>query len=249
MKIEEKVAIVTGASSGIGLAVAKLLSKKGAKVALAARSLDKLNELSKELPQSIAIPTDMTNESQIKNMVSLAQQHFGGVDILVNSAGQGYDALIVNTNIQTTQRIFFLDVLAPLIAMQQVIPNMQKQGGGSIINVSSGTALMNLPGMGMYSAIKRAMAHLSLTAREELKKDHIAVGVVYPYMTDTDFEKNTLKETLDSIWEGQGEGEYEPPPMDSPELVAEKIIEGIETGEAEIYIHDWMKPRNRNGHQ
>lgn len=247
MEIKDKIAIVTGASSGIGKAAAQLLASRGARVALAARSLDKLGDLSKDLPGSIAIPTDMTNENQIKKMVQLTRQHFGSVDILVNSAGQGYDAMIINTNIQTAQKIFFLDVLAPLIAMQQVVPIMRMQGGGSIINISSGTALMNLPGMGMYSAIKRALAHLSLTARVELKKDHILVSVVYPYMTNTDFEKNTLKEKADAAWEGdEGGAGYEPPPLDPPELVAEKIIEGINSGEAEIYVHDWMKPGRRD---
>jgi short-subunit dehydrogenase len=116
---------------------------------------------------------------------------------------------------------------------------MKKQGGGVIINISSGTALMHLPNMGAYSAMKRALADISLTAREELKKDNIIVSVVYPYITLTDFEKNTIKDS--SLYENKEQestGRFSP---DSAEYIAQKILEGIESGEAEIFAHDWMK--------
>jgi len=116
-------------------------------------------------------------------------EHFGQVDILVNNAGKGYDASIVDTDVNKFQELFNLDVLGPLLAMQAVIPYMQKQGGGSIINISSGTALMALPNMAAYSSLKRALVGISLTAREELKTDKINVGVVYPYITATDLKR------------------------------------------------------------
>jgi len=166
MNIQGKVAIVTGASSGIGLATAQLLSKNGAKVALAARSLSKLQKISKQLQDSLVIQTDMSNEKQIKAMVAKAFKHFGRIDILVNNAGRGYDASVQETNSDTFRELFNLDVVGPLTAMQAVIPIMQKQGGGSIINISSGTALMVLPNMAAYSSLKRALAQISLTARE-----------------------------------------------------------------------------------
>jgi short-subunit dehydrogenase len=124
--------------------------------------------------------------------------------------------------------------------MQAVIPYMQKQDGGSIINISSGTALMALPGMSAYSSLKRALVGISLTAREELKDDKINVGVVYPYITLTDFEKNTFKAQVQ-----EQEGEWNPEdsglkPADTAEYVAGKILEAIESEEAEIYVHDWM---------
>jgi len=165
MNVKGKVAIVTGASSGIGLATAKLLSKNGAKVVLAARSKDKLIELSKTLLNSLVIQVDMTNDVQIKAMVGKTVEYFGQVDILINNAGRGYDASIVDTNINTFRDLFKLDVIGPLVAMQAVIPLMQKQGGGTIINISSGTALMALPNMAAYSSLKRALAGISLTAR------------------------------------------------------------------------------------
>ena len=238
MDIKKKVAIVTGASSGIGLATAKLLSTKGAALSLVARSKDKLMKLTSEIPNSIALPADMTQVSEIENMVKETKDHFGRVDILINNAGQGYDVLVENTDIEIFHYLFDLDVVGPLIAMQQVIPLMREQGSGTIVNVSSGTALMYLPNNGPYSSLKRALAHLSLTAREELKKDKITVSVVYPYITMTDFEKNTIKAL--SV---KDEGSSLLFPADEPEFVAQRIVEGIETGEAEIFAHDWMKDR------
>jgi short-subunit dehydrogenase len=237
MDVQNRVAIVTGASSGIGLATARLLVKHGAKVALASRSKEKLEKLSAELPNSIALPADMTKISEIGSMVEQTVEHFGRVDILINNAGQGYDAPVEKTNIRTFHYIFDLDVIGPLVAMQQVIPLMRKQGEGVIINISSGTALMYLPNMSAYSASKRALAGISLTAREELKKDNITVSVVYPYITLTEFEKNTIKANGDN----KEHVDNAPFPPDSTEDVAQQILEGIERGEAEIFLHDWMK--------
>jgi short-subunit dehydrogenase len=238
MDVRNKVVIVTGASSGIGLATAKLLAEREAKLVLVSRSKEKLEKLAKEIPNSLAVPADMTSVSEIKNMIEKAQEHFGKINILVNCAGQGYDAPVEKTNIKTLHCIFDLDVIGPLVAMQQVIPIMRRQGGGTIINISSGTALMLLPNNGGYSSLKRALAHISLTAREEVKKDDIIVSVVYPYMTLTDFEKNTIK---DFVPESGEQGESPPFPPDTAEYVAQKILEGIETGEAEIFPHDWMR--------
>jgi short-subunit dehydrogenase len=239
MDIQNKVVIVTGASSGIGLATAKLLSEKGAKLALVSRSKAKLEQLSRELPNSLAVPADMTEVSEIKRMVEQTEKHFGRIDILINCAGQGYDAPVEKTDIGIFQNIFDLDVVGPLVAMQQVIPVMRKQGGGVIVNISSGTALMYLPNNGAYSSLKRALASVSLTAREELKDENISVSVVYPYITLTNFEKNTIKDpSLLETLEQEGDIPFQ---ADKAEYVAQKILEGIESGEAEIFAHDWMK--------
>jgi short-subunit dehydrogenase len=176
-------------------------------------------------------------------MVHDILKHYGAVDILINDAGQGYDAKVETTNPVTLRHVFELDVMGPLIAMEQVIPIMKKQKAGSIINISSGTALMHLANMGAYAAMKAALAHLSLTAREELKQFNINVSVVYPYITATDFEKNTIKEPgLEN--ETAQPGGYQPPPADSAEYIAAKILGCIKSGEAEVYAHDWMKQLN-----
>ncbi len=238
MNVEDKVAVVTGASSGIGAATAKLLAKKGAKVALVTRSKEKLENLSKQLPDSVAVCADMTKQNEIKKMAKIVKKHYGKIDILINNAGQGYDALVENININTFHKVFDLDVVGALIAMQQVIPIMRKQGRGVIVNISSGTALMHLPNMGAYSSLKRALAGISLTAREELKKDNITVSVVYPYITLTDFEKNTIKDVQEES-EQEDDGPFHPP--DSAQYIAQKILDGIKSEEAEIFAHDWMK--------
>jgi short-subunit dehydrogenase len=239
MSIKDKVVIVTGASSGIGLATAKLLAKHGAKVALVARSVDKLNRLSEELPNSLIAPADMKVEEDIKKMVKQVLRNYGRIDILVNCAGQGYDARLEYIDIDKYRQLFELDVVGPLVAMQAVIPIMRRRGGGMIVNISSGTSLMYLPNMSPYSSVKRALNSLTLTAREELKQDNIVVSIVYPYMTLTDFERNTIKDRHDTQYE---EGENSDlPPLDSAEFVAEKILEVIETGKPEQYAHDWMK--------
>ena len=164
-KLQGKTAIVTGASSGIGLATARLLAKNGVRVGLVSRSKVVLEELSGTLPGSRALPADMTKIPQVKKMVASAQKEFGRIEILVNNAGQGYDAPVEKTNISTFRYIYDLNVIGPLAAMQAVIPVMRALGGGSIVNISSGTALMHLPGMSPYSSSKRALAGISLAAR------------------------------------------------------------------------------------
>jgi short-subunit dehydrogenase len=117
---------------------------------------------------------------------------------------------------------------------------MRKQGGGMIMNVSSGTALMHLPNMSPYSSLKRALADITLTARAELADDKIICSVFYPYMTATAFEDNTIKDA--SIEDEDGdEGDNGLPPLDSAEYAAAKILECIRSEEAECYAHDWMK--------
>ncbi len=235
-----KVAIVTGASSGIGRATARLLAEKGARVALISRSRENLEKLSRELPGSRAFPADMTKGSEIERMVTDTIECFGRIDILVNNAGRGYDTPVEKIDIGTFRYIYDLNVLGPIIAMQKVIPVMRNQGGGTIVNTSSGTALMDLPGMSPYSSSKKALANISLAARQELVNDRIIVSVVYPYITSTDFERNTIRAVPVPEDKMEPVGPY---PADSAEFVAEKIVSGIISGEAEIFSHEWMGKR------
>jgi short-subunit dehydrogenase len=235
-----KVAIVTGASSGIGRAVSLRLAQEGVRVAVVSRSREKLEKLSDQLPGSRAFPADMTKTFQIKGMVNEIREHFGRIDILINNAGQGYDAPVEMIDIDTFRYIYDLNVIGPVFTMQQVIPLMRGQGGGTIMNISSGTALMDLPGMSPYASSKRALAGISLAARQELLKDNIHVSVVYPYITVTEFEKNTLRAIPVPKEKIEPTGPY---PADSAEFVADKIFSGILSGDAEIFSHDWMRKR------
>lgn len=237
MPIKGKVAIITGASSGIGLATARLFSEKGAKVVLAARSKNILAKLEKELPGSLAIPTDVTKPAELKNLIAKTLKKFGRINIIVNNAGRGLSSPAEKIDLKKYREIIELNVIAPLAAMQLVIPIMRKQGGGAIINVSSMVSKMYIPGIAAYASTKYALNALSLTAREELKKDKIIVGLVHPYITDTNFFKNVIHpKGVKGTQRASEETDRSMPPADPPEKVARKILQTVETGKAEITL-------------
>jgi short-subunit dehydrogenase len=238
MEINDKVVIITGASSGIGKATSEILHQKGAKIVLAARSVEKLNQISEKPPGTFVIPCDMTKTTDIDNLVDKTLTHFGRIDILINNAGQGYDASVESINLKNMHYIFDLNVFGPLVAMQKVIPHMRKEHQGAIINISSGLSLLNLPYMSPYASSKKALVSFSLAARQELKKDGIIVSVVYPYITDTDFEKNTLKSTGNFLANDSDEKSL--PLPDPAGFAALKILEAINTEKPEIFAHQWM---------
>jgi short-subunit dehydrogenase len=239
MNITDRVVLVTGASTGIGLATARLLAKNGAKLALNARSKEKLEQLSREMAGSAVFPADMSDESAVREMIDKVRAKFGRVDVLVNNAGRGMHCALESIDIEEYRKLLDLNVIGPLVAMQAAIPIMRRQGNGTIVNISSGTTLMYAPGLSGYSATKRALNGLSLTARNELASDGITVSVVYPYVTKSDFYRNLIScearaESADDYVVGR-------PPADTSEYVAELIVEAIETGEPETFAHDWMK--------
>jgi short-subunit dehydrogenase len=207
MDVKDKVVLVTGASAGIGLEVARMLGKNGAILALNARSKDKLDQLV--------------------------------IDILINNAGRGMHSPLESIDIKEYRELIELNIVGPLVAMQSIIPFMRQQGGGTIVNISSGTTLMYAPGLSGYSATKRALNGLTLTARNKLAKDKITVSLVYPYVTKSDFYKNMVtsqpkSETADDYVAGRA-------PADTSEFVAQLILDVIKTGEPEIFAHDWMQ--------
>lgn len=230
MKIHGAVVIITGASGGIGREVARLLARRGAKVVLAARSLEALKELEEELPGSLAVATDMRKAEDIKNLVARTKEKFGRIDILINNAGQGLRAPVAEVRIEEYRSIMELNVFAVLSAMQEVIPVMRAQGGGMIVNISSLVSKNYFLNLAAYASTKYALNALSLTAREELKGDHIIVSVFHPKMTATDFGKHALGTPYVSSAGREGM------PADSPEAVAKKIAELIESEEAEMQM-------------
>src|SRR5215470_11771836 len=122
MQVKDRVFIVTGASSGIGLATATALSDRGAKVALLARSTDALEKLAQQLPGSLPITVDMTQFVRVREAVRAVHRHYGRVDGLVNNAGRSYAASIEEIDPGLFDEIFHLNVLGPIVAMQAVIP-------------------------------------------------------------------------------------------------------------------------------
>ncbi len=231
MEIKNKVIIITGASEGIGLSTAKYLSKKGAKIVLAARSSDKLKKIEKEIPDSLAVITDMKKYEDIKNLVKKTLEKYGRIDILINNAGQGMYGPVETINIDYLKQVMELNVYSIILAMQEVIPVMRKQGGGMIINISSAVSKRYIPGISAYSSTKYALNAFTFIARQELEKDNIIVSSVSPKMTSTRFGENSITRRPD--WSSSGRPM---PEVDTPEKVAEKIGEIIVSEAEEIVL-------------
>lgn len=231
MDIKGKVVLVTGASAGIGKATALLFGREGARVALAARSVDAMNKIASELKDSFVVGIDLSKPKAAREMVRRTQEHYGRLDVLINNAGQGYHVPIELVDVDDFAAEMGLNVYAPLVAMQAAIPIMRQQGGGAIVNISSMVTKNVYPSLAPYAATKCALNMLSMTAREELKKDGIIVSLVRPSLTDTRFRFNTIKSraefesTLGSL-----------PAGDPPEKVAAVILEAVKTGAAELNL-------------
>jgi len=230
MKVNNSVVLITGASEGIGRATAKLLSSKGAKVAIAARSKDKLDILLNELSDGLTVQVDMTKPLSIQQMVKSVNDHYGRIDILINNAGQALRSPVVDIKIEDFQKIIDLNLYGPLLALQAVVPLMKKQGGGMVLNISSNVSKMSIPGIGAYASTKYALNGLMLTARNELASEGIVIGLMHPGRTATSFGENAIK--------GSSYEFHSPAGMqaDTPEVVAEKILEAIINQPAEQYV-------------
>ncbi len=231
MKIGDKIIIVTGASEGIGCALAELLAAQGAKIVLVARSAEKLRALAQKMPPALAVRTDMRKEKDVKKLIRETMKKYGRVDILVNNAGQGMYGPMEKIDIEKYKEVMELNLFGVVRAMQAVIPIMRKQGGGMILNVSSMVSKNYFPWLAAYASTKYALNAISLTARQELEKDKIIVCVFYPKLTATNFGKNAVGARPDWVTSPQDD---EPiPEIDTPEQVAKKIIEQIESEESE----------------
>lgn len=232
--LTNKVILITGATQGIGLATSKLLASKGARIVLVARSDYDLKKVSEQIPNAFAVRADIRESRDITDMVHKVVEHFGRIDVVINNAGQGLNASIETINLADFKKVLDLNVIGALDVMQQVIPIMRSQGGGQIVNISSVVSKKIIPYLSAYASTKYALNCLSLTAREELKKDNIIVSLVYPDLTGTNFGANLIasdetKTAMKAFFKNL-------PPADSPEYVAEKILEAIVTGEAEVYV-------------
>jgi NAD(P)-dependent dehydrogenase (short-subunit alcohol dehydrogenase family) len=228
MNVTGKVAVITGASSGIGEATARRLARDGARVVLAARRTGRIQALAAELGDALAVTTDMRDPGQVRALIAAAVGAYGGVDVLVNNAGQGLHVPVMDIALDDLMAVTELNFYAPLVAMQAAVPVMRERGGGSIVNVSSGTTLMVPTGTAGYAATKAALNMLSRVARAELADQGIAVSVVYPFVTATEFH--------DTLRAGKGPGGRPGLKPQPPELVADAIAHLIATGEEEAIL-------------
>jgi short-subunit dehydrogenase len=217
------------------LATVVALTERGAKVALVARSTGALQTLGGSLSGSLVVTADMTNFASVRSAIQRIHEHYGSIEGLINNAGRSYAASIEKIEPELFDEIFHLNVLGPIVAMQSVIPIMRTQGGGTIVNVNSGTAFMTIPGYSVYSSSKRALLGFSMTARMELQKDGIVVSEVYPYITATNFGKARL---------GGSDGDGPAASYadgDTPEFVANLILRAIEEGQGQYFANDRLK--------
>ncbi|MFD3916872.1 SDR family oxidoreductase [Streptomyces sp. NPDC058603] len=227
MDIDGATVLVTGASSGIGAATARAASRAGARVVLLARREERIRRLAEELGEgALAVPCDVTDRIQVEKAVRDAVEKFGRIDVLVNNAGQGLQATVDAIDPDDFRALLELNLVAPLVAMQTVLPVMRQQGAGAIINVSSGITWSTLPGSGAYAASKAALQKLSAIARAEVADAGIVVSLMYPSITETEFV-GALRGSVEDALKMEASSGLRPQP---PEDVADAILGLIRSG-------------------
>ena len=182
-----KSVIVTGASSGIGASTARLLHAAGAHPVLAARRGDRLATLSKELDGALAVPTDVTDPAQVRDLAAATLDRHQRIDGLVNNAGASMHGPLDQVDLAEFSQILQLNVVGLLAVTQAVLPAMREQGFGRIVNISSGTTRRVAVGVGAYASTKTAVNMLSAVLRQELADDGIEVSLLLPSITATEF--------------------------------------------------------------
>lgn len=204
-----RVALVTGASSGIGEATARALAQAGAKVAIAARRKDRLDALARELKQSgadvLAIAADLVREEENRRIVAETEAHFGRLDILVNNAGVMHLAPIDAADSADWRRMLELNVLALMVSSQAALPGMRQRGDGHIVNISSTAGRISNANASGYAATKFGVVAFSEALRKEVYKDNIRVSVIEPGAVATELREHiphaATRQALDA-WAG-----------------------------------------------
>jgi len=182
--IEGKVIVITGASSGLGEASARLLASQGACVVLGARRVDRIQSLATELTggggNAIAVATDVTDCEQVGRFVDAAVQAYGRIDVMINNAGLMPQAPLERLRIDEWDRMVDVNIKGVLYGIAAALPHMQRQKAGHIINVSSVAGHKVGPGYAVYAATKHAVRALSEGLRQEVKPYNIRTTVISP---------------------------------------------------------------------
>jgi NADP-dependent 3-hydroxy acid dehydrogenase YdfG len=222
-----KVVIITGASSGIGAATARLLYDSGADPVLAARRADRIADLGRALGGALAVRTDVTDRADISRLVDLTLDRHGRIDGLVNNAGVALHQPLDVLDLDEFASVLDVNVISVVAMTQAVLPAMRAQGTGRIVNISSGTTRMVMPGLGAYAATKAAVNMLTAVARQELAGDGIDVSLVVPFITATEFAGGRFL---------PGRASRPGPTPHSPEYVGKVILRALRTGEERLDI-------------
>jgi NAD(P)-dependent dehydrogenase (short-subunit alcohol dehydrogenase family) len=189
MRLSGKVAIITGAGRGIGKAIAEAFAGEGAHISLAARTQRELESLAKEIRelgrQALVVPTDVTIEEEVKNLINITLNTYGHIDVLVNNAGLGAYRPIYGTRETNWNNMLAVNLTSTFFGTKHIWKAMRNQGGGSIINVSSLSRTRAYPMYGAYSASKWGQIGFTKTAAEEGKPYNIRVNAIAPGKVDT----------------------------------------------------------------
>jgi NADP-dependent 3-hydroxy acid dehydrogenase YdfG len=202
--IKDKVVVITGASSGLGEATARLLSAQGASVVLGARRAERLQSLADELTRNggkaLAMTTDVTHREQVKKLVDAAVQTDGRIDVIINNAGLMPQAPLERLKIDEWDRMIDVNIKGVLYGIAAALPHMKAQRSGHIINVSSVAGHVVRPGSAVYAATKTAVRVISEGLRQEVKPYNIRTTVISPGAVATELPNSvTDPETAEGL--------------------------------------------------
>jgi NADP-dependent 3-hydroxy acid dehydrogenase YdfG len=193
-RLQGKVALVTGASSGIGEATALALAEEGARVVAAARRSERLEALVKRIEgqrgQAIALMVDVSDEAQVREMVRRAHDRWGRLDLLVNNAGVMLLGQIEGANLEDWWRMVSINLLGLMYATHEALPLMKQQGSGHIVNISSVAGRTVREGTAVYNATKWGVGAFSEALRQEVYKERIRVTVIEPGAVATELQEH-----------------------------------------------------------
>lgn len=233
--LKDKVVIITGASSGIGMSCAFEFANKGAKLVLAARNIDKLTEIEKELVsrnhEVVCVRTDVSIENDCEQMVNCAINKYGKIDILVNNAGISMRALFKDLNMAVMKNLMDVNFWGTVYCTKFALPYLIKSKG-SVVGIISIAGYIGLPARSGYSASKYAVRGFLDTLRVELMKDGVNVLSVAPGFTASNIRKTAL------VADGscQGETPRLESKMMSAEDCAKHIVKSVEKRRSEVIL-------------
>lgn len=192
--------LVTGASSGIGAAAAREFARQGARLAICARRLDRLQEVADECrrlgsPSVTTRRTDVSRPAEVRAFVAAARLELDRIDVLVNNAGAGWRGRAEDMTDEQARALIEVNLLGPVVATSAVLPVMRAQNSGVIINVSSVVGFRAMPYSAVYSATKHALAGLSHALRGELSGTGVKVVTLYPGTVETEFFGDQVPDT------------------------------------------------------
>lgn len=232
--IDGKIVIVTGASSGIGESTAREFAQAGATTVLAARRVERLERLQKEIEAiggtALAVATDLTDLAQITNLVQTTLRTFGRVDILANIAGWGFYDWFEELSAEELRKHYGVNVIGPAELIRQVIPTMKAQRSGFILNMSSYVSRISVPPLTVYASTKYAVEGLTDGLRRALLPWGITVIRIHPSsVSGTEFNKRVVRD---------GGVEYQPVPIGriSRERLARHIVRLIEKPRRALFV-------------